>query len=133
MFRIGVDVNMKKIMVVDDEPDQTFTLECSLKNMSDDFEVITVNSGTDCLQMLNKDVIPDLILLDIMMPKMNGWEVYDKVKSNPKFSKIPIVFLTARTDDIAKNAGSFLGEDYIEKPYDTTEVIKRINKILDKQ
>lgn len=123
---------MKKIMVVDDEPDQTFTLECSLKNMSDEFEVITANSGIDCIDMLKKNIIPDLILLDIMMPKMNGWEVYDKVRSNPKFSKIPIVFLTARTDDIAKNAGSFLGEDYIEKPYDTKEVIKRIKKILDK-
>lgn len=124
---------MKKIMVVDDEPDQTFTLECSLKNMSDEFTVIKANNGMDCIQKLKDNIIPDLILLDIMMPKMNGWEVYDRVKSDPKFRDIPIVFLTARTDDIAKNAGGFLGEDYIEKPYDTNEVIKRINKILDKK
>jgi len=121
---------MKRIMVVDDEPDQTFTLKCSLKNMSGDFEVITANSGMDCLNKLKEDIIPDLIILDIMMPEMNGWEVYDKVKSDPKLKEIPIIFLTARTDDIAKNAGKFLGEDYIKKPYDIKEVLKKISKIL---
>ena len=74
--------------------------------------------------------IPDLILLDIMMPEMSGWETYDKLKYNPLWGKIPIVFLTARTDKIARDAGDFLGEDYIEKPFEINDVIYRINKIL---
>ena len=122
---------MKKIMVVDDEPDQTFTLKHTLNKVSNEFEIIPSNSGMDCLQKLKNNIIPDLILLDIMMPGMSGWEVYDRIKSDPNLKDIPVVFLTARTDNVAKTAGGFLGEDYIEKPYDTQYLIKRINSILE--
>jgi putative two-component system response regulator len=122
----------KKIMVVDDEPDVAFTVEFSLKDT--DYDVIHVENGVKCLEMLrNKDMIPDLILLDIMMPKLSGWEVFKKLKENPSWANIPVIFLTARVDNTAENAGSFLGDDYIEKPYDPVDLKKRIEKVLNKK
>ena len=83
-----------------------------------------------CIELLKNNEIPDLILLDIMMPEMNGWELFDKLKDNPSWGKIPIVFLTARTDRIAENAGQFLGDDYIEKPVKAEELRNIIEKTL---
>ncbi|MFO8078641.1 MAG: response regulator, partial [Thermoplasmatota archaeon] len=68
-----------------------------------------------------------------MMPGMSGWEVFDTLKDNPSWKNIPIVFLTARTDDLAEDAGKFLGEDYIEKPFEIDELIKRVDKIIEKK
>jgi DNA-binding response OmpR family regulator len=65
-----------------------------------------------------------------MMPEMTGWELYDKIKENNEWREIPIVFLSARTDDTAENAGKFFGEDYIEKPFNSQDFVKRINKII---
>ena len=121
---------MKKIMVVDDDPDQISTLKYVLENVDNKYEVIGVNDGTQCLKLLNDKNIPDLILLDIMMPEMNGWEVNNKLKENSSWKNIPVIFLTARTDRIAKNAGEFLGDDYIEKPFNKEDLMKRIENIL---
>ena len=121
---------MKKIMVVDDEPDQIFTIKKSLEKPGNDYEFITANSGAQCLELLEKNQIPDLILLDIMMPEMSGWIVFDKLKDNTTWEKIPIIFLTARTGKIAVNAGEFLGNDFIEKPFDTKDLKSRIDKVL---
>jgi len=80
--------------------------------------------------MLKENITPDIILLDIMMPHMSGWEVFDQIRKNPSWNTIPIVFLTARTDRTAKNAGSFLGEDFIEKPFDIADLKRRIEIVL---
>jgi len=122
---------MKKIMLVDDEEDQIFSIKTTLEDSyGDEYEVIAVNSGEECFELLKNNETPDLILLDIMMPKMSGWEVFDKLKDSPSWENIPIVFLTARTDEIAKNAGKFLGEDFIEKPVNAKELKNRIDKVL---
>jgi len=122
---------MKKIMLVDDEEDQIFSIKTTLEDSyGDEYEVIAVNSGEECFELLKNNETPDLILLDIMMPKMSGWEVFDKLKDSPSWEDIPIVFLTARTDEIAKNAGKFLGEDFIEKPVNAKELKNRIDKVL---
>ena len=121
---------MKKIMVVDDEPDQIFTIRKTLEKPGSDYELITANSGAQCLEFLEKNQIPDLILLDIMMPEMSGWIVFDKLKDNASWEKIPIIFLTARTDKIAENAGGFLGNDFIEKPFEAKDLKSRIDKVL---
>lgn len=121
---------MKKIMVVDDDQDQISTLKYVLENFDNKYEVIGVNDGTQCFQLLKDENIPDLILLDIMMPEMNGWEVYNKLKENSSWKNIPVIFLTARTDRIAKNAGKFLGDDFIEKPFSKEDLMKRIDKIF---
>ena len=121
---------MKKIMVVDDEPDQVYAIKKSLEKAGGTYEIIPANSGAQCLEFLEKNQIPDLILLDIMMPEMSGWIVFDKLRDNAMWEKIPIIFLTARTDKITENAGRFLGDDFIEKPFDTKELNSRIDKVL---
>ena len=128
-------MSMKKIMimVVDDEPDHTRTVKQVLESLGDKYKVICVDSGEKCLELLEKDQIPDLMLLDIRMPEMSGWLVLDKLKENASWEKIPIIFLTARTDDFAETAGGFLGDDFIVKPYDIDDLKKRIDKVLKKQ
>ena len=93
--------NNKVILLVDDNPDLLYSVEKGLESISKDFEVVTVESGRKCIQSLKK-IKPDLILLDIMMPGMDGWDTCAKIKSNKKTENIPIVFLTAKTDPVSK-------------------------------
>lgn len=123
----------KKVMMVDDEMDQIFTLRKMLESWSDEYELIGAKSGIQCLQFLKNGEIPDIIFLDIMMPEMTGWELYERIKGNIEWSKIPIVFLTARTDNVAYKAGSFLGDGFLSKPYDIQEIIKVIEEKTDKK
>ena len=124
--------NLKKIMIVDDEPDQIFTIKTVLENEKENFEVISANSGMECIQKLNENVNPELIILDIMMPEMSGWEVLKIIRENQEWKNIPVLFLTARTDETAENAGRFLADDFIKKPFDISELLKSIDKILKK-
>jgi len=123
---------VKKVMIVDDDPGVIYTVKNGIEGLDKDYEITTVKSGQDCLNLLKDNKIPDLILLDIMMPEMSGWETYNKIKENNIWKNIPVVFLTARTDRIAKEAGGFLGDDYIEKPFKVPELKERIDKILKK-
>lgn len=119
----------KKIMVVDDEPDILFTVGQMLEMSG--YEVIKAADGKECLQKLNESTaIPDLILLDIMMPDVSGWDVAAKIKENPKWNSIPIVFLTAKGDTMSIGMGGMAAEDYIVKPFDVKDLIVRVNKIL---
>jgi len=122
----------KKILAVDDELDVIYTVKHGLEGLDSNLEVTTVNSGKKCFEFLESNENPDLILLDIMMPDMTGWEVLKKLKDHPSWRNIPVIFLTARTDRVAENAGGFLGEDYIEKPFKVPELKQRIDKIFDK-
>ena len=121
----------KTIMVVDDDPKILISVKEGIEDADNKFRIITAESGQHCLTLLKTNIIPDLILLDIMMPEMSGWALYDKLKENKHWKKIPIIFLTARTDRVARNVGSFLGEDYIEKPFDIPQIITRINDVLE--
>ena len=124
---------MKRIMLVDDEEDQIFGIKTVFeKKFGDEYKVIPVNNGEECFELLKNNELPDLILLDIMMPEMSGWRVLDKLKENPSWKDIPVVFLTARTDEIAERAGSFLGDAFIEKPVEAEELKKKIDAILNK-
>jgi len=120
----------KRIFIVDDDPGVIYTVKHGLEQSDEEFNVISIDSGEKCLKLLKNKDIPDLILLDIMMPEMSGWETYNKIKKNLIWKDIPIIFLTARKDQIAKNAGGFLGEDYIEKPFKVPDLKQRIKKIL---
>ena len=122
---------VKKVMIVDDNPDIILSIKNVLEDSNSDYEVMCADSGKKCLELLETDK-PDLILLDIMMPGMSGWETFDKLKENTSWETIPVVFLTARTDRVARNAGGFLGEDYIEKPFELAELKQRINEIINK-
>ncbi|HIH28236.1 MAG TPA: response regulator [Thermoplasmata archaeon] len=120
----------KVIMVVDDNSDVITTIKYGLEDSTKNYRIIGVESAKQCFNLLNQNQIPDLILLDIMMPEMNGWETYNKLKENDTWRKIPVVFLTARVDATAKKAGKFLGDDYIEKPFEVGDLKTRIEKLL---
>jgi CheY-like chemotaxis protein len=121
---------MKTILVVDDNPDVITSLKIGLEDISGMYKILGAENGQKCLEMLKNNIIPDIIFLDIMMPQMSGWEVFDRIKENPSWNSIPIIFLTARTDRVAKKAGSFLGDDYVEKPFNIAELKKRMEIVL---
>ena len=111
------------ILVVDDQP---INLKVIASVLSADYSLSIANNGINALKMLEKG-LPDLILLDIMMPEMDGYEVCKRVKENEKTKDIPIIFLTAKTDinDIIK--GFDVGAvDYITKPFNPTEMKVRV-------
>ena len=124
--------NKKLILVVDDNQDLIYSVKEGLTSLSRNYEVIGAESGKGCLELLKKRR-PDLILLDIMMPGMDGWDVCAKIKSNKKTETIPIVFLTAKTDPISKSMGRLASEDYIEKPFDIKDLRKRIEIVINKK
>ena len=122
----------RTIMVVDDESDIIFTVKCGLENFADEYKVIGAESGHECFELLKNGQIPDLILLDVMMPEMNGWDVFTKLKETPEWRDISVVFLTAKTDPYSKGFGKMAAADYIEKPCDIKSLEKRIDMVLKK-
>jgi len=121
--------NKNIVMVVDDNPDLLYSIKKGLESISKNLEVVTADSGKKCLQSL-KGVKPDLILLDIMMPGLDGWDTCAEIKNNKKTDKIPIVFLTAKTDPISKSMGKLASADYITKPFDMKDLKKRIDSVI---
>jgi len=121
----------KKIMIVDDEPDILFTVSQVLE--ASGYEVIKANNGNECIELLNQlPDNPDLVLLDIMMPEISGWDVAAKIKENPKWKEIPIVFLTAKGDTMSIGMGNLSAEDYIVKPFDIKDLKERVDKVFNK-
>ena len=118
-------------MIVDDDSTIIFTVKAGLDDLASGYEIISANSGKECFDLLNKGEMPDLILLDIMMPEMNGWQVQQELRGNQKWWKIPLIFLTAKNDKASKRIGSMAGYDYIEKPFDIIDLKKRIDNAID--
>lgn len=112
------------ILIVDDNPQNIKVLGSIIGNAG--YEVAIAMKGEDALLMMEKEP-PDLVLLDIMMPEMDGYEVCRKIKSKPATRDIPVIFLTARreTEDLLKayEAG---GVDYVTKPFDGRELLMRV-------
>jgi DNA-binding response OmpR family regulator len=120
----------KKILVIDDNPMILFSVKEGLEEKFDSFTVDGAKGGEECFELLKNGEVPDLILLDIMMPGMSGWDVYAKLQENETWNDIPIVFLTAKTDDYSKGFGKLVSEDYIEKPFELDELAERIDEVL---
>ena len=120
----------KKIMLVDDNPDFIYMVKRSLEHLNDEYEVVGANGGKECFELLKKGNMPDIILLDIMMPETDGWTLFAKLKEKPEWRDIPIIFLTAKTDDYSKGFGRIAAQDYIEKPFEIIDLKERINKVL---
>ena len=119
---------MKKILVVDDQPDNVFVLQDRLQR--EGFDVITAYDGPACIE-LAEEKLPDLILLDVMMPGMSGFEVCKKLTTNQITEKIPIILVTALTDAEDLKEGLQVGAfDYIKKPFNRVELIARIKSAL---
>lgn len=119
------------VMIVDDNDDVRFTIKESLISIDKKYEFVEASSGDKCLTLLEKQK-PDLILMDIMMPGTDGSQTAVKIKENPKLKKIPILFLTAKTDEFSKGIGAVVGEDFIEKPFDPEDLDRRIKAALKK-
>jgi DNA-binding response OmpR family regulator len=115
------------IMVVDDEEDIRFSVGQLFQ--ASGYEVITATDGNDCLAKLDVK-IPDIIVLDIMMPGMNGWDVAARLKENDKWDQIPIVFLTAKSDEMSIGFGGLASEEYIVKPFDIINLKEAVEKVL---
>jgi DNA-binding response OmpR family regulator len=118
----------KKILIVDDEKINLEFFQVMLSKLG--FIVEEANDGVEALEKV-KRFMPDLILLDNIMPKMSGWEVTKTLKNDPQYSEIPIVMFSAVDDVKDKVAGFELGiDDYITKPFNFSEVLARIRAVL---
>jgi len=118
---------MKKILLVDDEPDIVEFLKYNLEQQN--FEVIVGRDGEEALQKLNEK--PDLIILDIMMPKLDGFETCKRIRENKDFDNVPVVFLTAKAGEKDEINGLDLGaSDYIQKPVSPNKLITRVKSNL---
>jgi DNA-binding response OmpR family regulator len=121
----------KVIMVVDDEPDILVTVGQMLEMSG--YTVVKAKDGIECINKLNElESKPDLVLLDIMMPDLSGWDVAAKIKENPSWRNIPIIFLTAKGDTMSIGMGNLAAEDYIVKPFDIKDLKERVDNVLGK-
>ena len=120
--------NKKRIMIVDDDKDILLSVKTILE--ANGYKVYPFDNGIDCLRALNEGKNPTLILLDIMMPEMSGWEIRRRLEENPRWSRIPIVFLTARANETAEEMYERYGVGYVRKPFDVNNFINIIEKIL---
>jgi DNA-binding response OmpR family regulator len=119
---------MHRILIVDDEPNIVLALELLMKK--EGFEVHTVDDGEKAFRAVH-EVRPDLVLLDIMMPKMDGYEVCQRIRSDASLNSVRIVMLTAKGREIEKEKGLALGADsYITKPFSTRAVVSKVKELL---
>lgn len=121
-------MSKQTILVVDDEQDLLDLIEYNLRQ--EGYDVLKAENGKDGIQMA-KEHMPDLVLLDIMMPQMDGIEVCDRMREDSTLSHIPIIFLTARSDEKTEIEGLNKGaDDFITKPISTTKLVSRIKAVL---
>jgi len=117
-----------KILVVDDEIYIVHILDFSLG--MEGYEVVTALDGEQALEKLKQEK-PDLIVLDIMMPKLDGYEVCKAIKSDPETRQIPVILLSAKGRNVDQKMGFDVGaDDYITKPFSPRKLVERINQLL---
>jgi DNA-binding response OmpR family regulator len=122
---------MPRILIVDDEVQLITMVQMRLE--ANGYEVITANDGEAGLQKA-KTENPDLIMLDVMMPKMDGYKVCGLLKNDTRYSKIPVVLFTARAQQGDKEVGTEVGADaYITKPFEPPVLLAKIKELLDKK
>ena len=121
----------KKVVVcIEDEPEMIALVELILGRKG--FELIGAVGGREGLDIVRK-VKPDLILLDLMMPDMGGWEVYQQVKADPELKDIPVIVVTAKAQSIDKVLGIHIArvDDYVTKPFGPQELLQSVNRVLE--
>ena len=126
------DMNSRKnILLVDDDEIHLEITELALK---DEYAIFMVKSGEEALEFLGKNqIIPDLILLDILMPAMDGWIIFDKIQDIVALKYTPIMFYTSLDEESAKEKAYELGAlDYITKPCDQSVLLNRLKETLQK-
>jgi two-component system alkaline phosphatase synthesis response regulator PhoP len=129
LFKSKKKTSRARVLVVDDESDIVSTVQYRLEFC--EFEVITATNGKEGLEKATNEK-PDLILLDIRMPVMDGYEMLERLKNRPDLKDIPVIMFTAYSDarDIAKAIDLGI-VDYVTKPFDFTELMEKISNALE--
>jgi len=118
----------KTILIVDDEAYIVTSLEYVMQSAG--FEVAVAYDGEEALQKV-AETVPALVILDLMMPKLDGFEVCEKIRENPLWKDIRIIILTAKGRDIERKKGMSLGaDDYMTKPFSTRDILNRVKELL---
>ena len=116
------------ILVADDEPSILLSLQFLLQKAG--FEVRLARNGEEVIRAV-EEAMPDLLLLDAMMPKRDGFDVCQTIRANPAWARLPIVMLTAKSRDVERQKGMALGAtDYITKPFSTRDLVETVRKHL---
>jgi len=122
----------KRVVCIEDEPEMIDLVRLILGNKG--FEVIGANGGVEGLETVRREH-PDLVLLDLMMPDMDGWEVYQQMKADADLREIPVIVVTAKAQSIDKVLGLHIAkvDDYITKPFGPQELLESVEKIVGNQ
>jgi DNA-binding response OmpR family regulator len=116
------------VLIVDDEPNILLSLQFLMKKTG--YEVRTAKDGEEALAEILR-AAPDLVLLDVMMPKIDGFSICARIRANPEWNDVRIIMLTARGRDVEREKGLALGaDDYITKPFSTKDAIARVEAVL---
>ncbi len=122
----------KKLVYIEDEPEMIDLVQLILNRRG--FEVYGANGGREGLDLVRRE-LPDLVLLDLMMPDMDGWDVYQQMKSEDNTREIPVIVVTAKAQSIDKVLGLHIAkvDDYIAKPFSPQELLDSVEKVLAKR
>jgi two-component system response regulator VicR len=123
------DTNTKKILCIEDEPEMIDLIRLILGRRG--FEVVGAAGGKEGLEKVRQHP-PELVLLDLMMPDMDGWEVYQQMKADEKTKDIPVIVVTAKAQSIDKVLGLHIAkvDDYIAKPFSPQDLLNSVEKVL---
>ncbi len=117
-----------RVLIVDDEPNILLSLQFLMKKAG--YDVRTAKDGEQALAEIAREK-PDIVLLDVMMPKLDGFSVCQRIKADPALADVRVVMLTARGRDVEREKGLSLGaDDYITKPFSTKDAIDRVATLL---
>ena len=120
--------NQKMILIIEDEEDTLLFLKDRLE--MEGYQVMTANNGQEGLEKA-RELRPNLILLDVMLPKMNGYQVCQQLKQDANTQTLPIILITAKSQKSDRLSGKESGwDDYVTKPFDTNELLKKITHFL---
>lgn len=121
----------KKILIADDEVHIRLLIEQSLEDLEDEgVEIHKVDNGRDALEFIRNDA-PSLVILDVMMPEMNGFDVCERVKNDPSLSETHVILLTAKGQEYDRQRGTSVGaDDYLTKPFDSDQLLEMARKIV---
>jgi DNA-binding response OmpR family regulator len=119
---------MAKVLVVDDEPNIVLSLEFLMQQAG--FDVATAEDGEGALAEVEQST-PDLILLDISLPGISGFDVLEQLRQDPRHARLPIIMLTAHGREVEKEKGLALGaDDYVTKPFSTQALVEKVKALL---
>jgi CheY-like chemotaxis protein len=119
----------RRVLVVEDEPENRLFIGMMLRN--EGYDVTEAEDGPSAFHLLNDGAAPELILLDVMMPGLNGWQVFERLREDPRWQRIPVVMLTALAQRTDVERAVQLGVDgYLTKPFEPTDLLHTIEEML---